>query len=79
MAAIVRDAGVEVLRIEMQVQAVDAARGGRPAEPVVADVPCYTGIARATEVAVARGGKGFSPRILNRLFLLRRYPSLSKL
>ena len=48
----VRAAGVEVLRIEMQVQTVEVIRGRRPAEPVVADAE-----QRAIRVkAVARGG-----------------------
>ncbi len=56
MGAAVRAAGVEVLRIEIQVQAVDAARGGRPAAPVVADVHRC---ARVCD-AVARGGARLS-------------------
>ena len=51
MGAAVRVAGEEVLRKEIQVQAVDTARNGRPAEPGVADAHQ---IARVRK-AVARG------------------------
>ena len=52
MGAAVRVAGEEVLRKEIQVQAVDTARNGRPAVPGVADAHQ---IARVRK-AVARGG-----------------------
>ena len=53
VAAIVRTAGVEVLRIEPQVQTVDIVRSGRPTEPAVTDIHQYTFVV----TAVARGRK----------------------
>ena len=55
MAASVRGAIVEVLRPERQVQAVNAACGGRPAVSVVADVVQHSQLSIA-RVAEARGG-----------------------
>ncbi len=55
---IVHAAEVEILRGEVQTPHREVARHRRtrPTEPIVADAPCYTLIARATEVTVARGG-----------------------
>ena len=58
VGAAVRVAGVEVLRIEIQVQAVDAARGGRPAEPVVADVHRFARVCVAVAREKAREASG---------------------
>ena len=58
VAPVVRVAGIEVRRVEVQVPDRDVAdrRSAGPAVPVVADVPCHALEALATEVAVARGG-----------------------
>ena len=48
----VHEAGTEILRVEAQEYAADAADGRRPAVPAVADAPCYT----LTVAAAARGG-----------------------
>ncbi len=74
VAAAVRVVGEEGLRTEIQVQAVDAARGGRPAEPVIADRTqraqvCDT-VARGEPTGhfIGRLYPKFSPRASSRLF-----------
>ena len=56
VAAVVRVAGIEVRRVEIQIEPVGTADRRRPTVPVVADVPRHALIARPAEVAVARGG-----------------------
>ena len=56
VGTVVRVADLEALRMELQVQTVDAVRGGRPAEPVVADVRQCAQPPIIACVAEARGG-----------------------
>lgn len=55
-SAVVRVAGIEVRRVEIQVQAIGTADRRRPAEPAVADVHQIAILAVIAGVAEARGG-----------------------